>query len=69
MYISLHTCIVSWAPSIAALVRKVQVVSKLICRYGDGQSFMPARFIAEKVPLRVMKSAINLKCRAFTLMP
>jgi hypothetical protein len=56
-------------PSDAALVRKVLVVSKLICRKGDEQSFIPSRFMGKYDPVRVMKSAIKLKCRGFTSIP
>ena len=57
------------APSDAAFTRNVLVVSKLICKYGDAHSFMPMRLMGKYDPVRVMKSAIKLKCLAFTSMP
>ena len=41
-------------PSAAAFVRKVLVVSKLICRNGEAHSFIPSLFIALYEPVRVI---------------
>jgi hypothetical protein len=57
------------SPSDAALVRKVLVVSKLICRKGEEHSFIPSRFMGKYDPVRVIKSAIKLKWRGFTSIP
>ena len=57
------------SPSDAALVRKVLVVSKLICKKGEEHSFMPSLFMGKYDPVRVMKSAIRLKWRGFTSIP
>ena len=56
-------------PSEAAFVRKVLVVSKLICRKGEEHSFIPIRFMGKYEPVRVMKSAINERWRGLTSIP
>ena len=61
--------ILSHLPSDAAFVKKRLVVSKLICRKGEAQSFIPSLLMGKYDPVRVMKSAMSDKWRAFTSMP
>ena len=53
----------------AAFVKKRLVVSKLICKKGEAQSFIPSLLIGKYDPVRVMKSAMSDKWRAFTSIP